>query len=180
MKRIMLALAYLAFLAPRVYAVDDVVSAVSATVKKVDAGTKTIVAETDKGVVHTFHYTDDLTIHTGKDIGKASDYSWKDIKVGNKVAVHYTIKGTDETAHEVDVLGKGGLKITKGTVTGIDRGTKFLSIKTADGTKETFKLTDRAAVDSGKGIAKGTVKTGKVTVYYTEDAGKKIAHFFEE
>jgi hypothetical protein len=33
-----------------------------------------------------------------------------------------------------------------------------------------------AAEDIGKGTEKGT----KVTVYYTEDAGKKVAHFFEK
>jgi hypothetical protein len=36
-------------LEPRVYVVDDVVSAVSAIVKKVDAGTETIAVEPDKG-----------------------------------------------------------------------------------------------------------------------------------
>lgn len=180
MKRTVVALVCLAFLVPRMYAVDDVAGAVSATVKKVDSGTKTIVVETDKGITHTFHYTDDLVIHTGKDTGKVSDDSWKELKGGTKVAVHYTVRGSDETAHEVDVIGKDGLKVTKGTVTDIDRGTKFLSIKTADGTKETFKLTDHAAVDSGKDVARGTARAAKVTVYYTEDAGKKIAHFFEE
>ncbi len=29
-------------------------------------------------------------------------------------------------------------------------------------------------------MAKGTEKGAKVTVYYTEEAGKKVAHFFEK
>jgi hypothetical protein len=37
-------------------------------------------------------------------------------------------------------------------------------------------MADRAARESGKGLE----KAGKVTVYYTEDAGKKIAHFFNK
>jgi hypothetical protein len=36
-------------------------------------------------------------------------------------------------------------------------------------------MADHAAVETGK----GTEKAAKVTVYYTEDAGKKIAHFFQ-
>jgi len=34
-------------------------------------------------------------------------------------------------------------------------------------------------VDAGKDVGKGVEKSSKVTVYYTEDAGKKVAHFFE-
>jgi hypothetical protein len=78
----------------------------------------------------------------------------------------------------VDHVGKDGVKVTEGTVTAIDRGAKTMAIKTANGTEETFKLTDHAAVAGGKDIGKGTAKAAKVTVYYTEDAGKKIAHFF--
>jgi hypothetical protein len=62
-----------------------------------------------------------------------------------------------------------------GTVSEVDRGGKKLVVKTADGTEQTFKLADHAAVETGK----GTEKAAKVTVYYTEDAGKKVAHFFE-
>jgi hypothetical protein len=40
-------------------------------------------------------------------------------------------------------------------------------------------LTDRAAKDTGKGIAEGTEKSAKVTVYYTEKAGVKTAHFIK-
>jgi hypothetical protein len=80
---------------------------------------------------------------------------------------------------EVDKVGKDGLKEAKGTVSDIDRGGKKVAIKTADGTVETFKLADHATVDAGKDIAKGSEKAAKVTVYYTEDAGKKVAHWFE-
>jgi hypothetical protein len=71
------------------------------------------------------------------------------------------------------------MKATKGTVEEIDRGGKKLVVKAADGTKDTFRLSDDAAVDAGKGIAKGSEKTAHVTVYYTESAGKKVAHFFK-
>jgi hypothetical protein len=40
-------------------------------------------------------------------------------------------------------------------------------------------MTDHASADAGKDIAKGSEKGAKVTVFYTEDAGKKVAHFFE-
>ena len=43
-----------------------------------------------------------------------------------------------------------------------------------------FFLTDYAANDAGRGLAKGAEKRAKVTVYYSGEAGKKIAHFFEK
>ena len=48
--------------------------------------------------------------------------------------------------------------------------------KTAEGGEETYHLTVRASKETGKGLD----KAGKVTVYYTEDAGKKVAHFFKD
>jgi hypothetical protein len=75
-------------------------------------------------------------------------------------------------------VGKDGLKTTDGTIKDIDRGGKKLIVKSSDGVESTFRLTDRAAKDGGKDIAEGSEKGAKITVYYTEDAGKKVAHFF--
>jgi hypothetical protein len=62
----------------------------------------------------------------------------------------------------------------------VDRGAKTIAVKTADGTEETFHMTDRVAKDGGKDIAAGADKSAKVTVYYTEKAGTKTAHFVKE
>jgi len=159
---------------------QDVVGAVDGTVKKIDAGTKTVVVTTADGTDHTFHYTGDLVVHGAKDTAKGTDDAFHGVKEGSKVAIHYTGEGTKATAHEIDDIGDDGLKATEGTVTHIDRGTKTVAIKTADGTVETFKMSGRAAADTGKGIGEGADKAGKVTVYYTEDAGKKTIHFIKK
>ncbi|QHN03637.1 hypothetical protein FTO74_09850 [Granulicella sp. WH15] len=179
MKRVLYTLGTLLAFTVTIHAADDVASAVAGTIKKVDSSTRTIVVKADDGAEHTFHFTKDVTVHGAKDAAKTPEESLKGVHEGSRVAVHYTAKGSRETAHEVDVVGDGGLKVTEGTVTGIDRGSKFLAVKTADGTVETFKLSGRAVDDGGKGVAKGAEKSAHVTVYYTEDAGKKIAHFFE-
>ena len=154
----------------------DVVTAVHGTVTKVDAGAKTMVVKAKDGTDHTLHIVGKTTVH-GTDAG-AKD-AFKGLKEGSEVVAHYTVKGSDKTAVEVDKVGKDGLKEAEGTVSDIDRGGKTIAIKTADGTVQTFKLADHATVDAGKDIAKGSEKTAKVTVYYTEDAGKKVAHWFE-
>jgi Cu/Ag efflux protein CusF len=179
MKHLFIATISLLLLSSPIYAADDVVSAVSGTVKKVDAATKTVTVETDDGAKHAFHYTKDLSVHGAKDVAKTPEETLQGVKDGSKVAVHYTAVGGRETAHEVDVIGDDGLKVTKGTVTRIDRGSKLIAVKTEDGSEETFHLTERAAKDSGKDTGRAIDKSAKVTVYYTEDTGKKIAHFFE-
>jgi Cu/Ag efflux protein CusF len=161
-------------------AAQDVAHAVEGTVKKVDTGTKVVVVKTEDGAEHTFHYTKDATVDGADDIKKATMDSLGGLKEGSKVAVHYTVVGGKDTTHEIDNIGDDGLKATEGTVSHIDRGAKTIAVKTADGSEQTFHLTDRAAKDTGKDIAAGTDKAARVTVYYTEKAGTKTAHFVKQ
>jgi hypothetical protein len=154
-------------------------SVAEGTVSKVDSTTKTILVKTKDGTEHTFRFGGRMAVHGADATSAGSKDAWHSIKSGSEVAVHYTAKGTDETAVEVDRIGSDGLKATEGTVTKIDRGAKTMTIATTDGTEETFRLLDRAAVDSGKDIGTGADKSAKVTVYYTEQGGSKVAHFFK-
>lgn len=161
------------------FAADDVVTAMEGTVRKVDAGTKTVVVTTADGTEQTVHFAKKTTVH-GWD---AADAGAKDgmhgVKEGSHVVVHYTAAGSEKTAQEVDRIGDGGLKVSEGTVSKIDRGTKTIAVKTADGTVATYKITDHAVVDAGKDTGKAVEKASKVTVYYTEEGGKKVVHFFK-
>lgn len=170
-----LCLVFVAFVAS---AAEDVAGAVDGTVKHVSAATKTVVVKATDGTEHTFHVVDHTSIHGAEDAGKGAKDTFRGLKEGSHVAVHYTTKGTEETADEIDHIGKGGLKVTKGTVTAVDRGAKTMTVKTADGAEQTFRLTDRAATSAGKGIGEGAEKSGHATIYYTEKAGQKVAHFF--
>ena len=120
-----------------------------------------------------------MPVHGAQGSAALTRDAFHGLKEGSEVAVHYTAKGTEETAGEIDNIGKDGLKVAEATVTRIDRGARTLAVKTADGTEETYRLTDSAAKDAGKDIAEGAEKSAKVTVYYTEDTGHKIAHFFK-
>jgi hypothetical protein len=61
-------------------------------------------------------------------------------------------------------------------VKSVDHAAKTVTVKTAEGGEEVYHLTDKAVHETGKGLKTG----GKMTIYYTEDAGKKIAHYFKE
>jgi len=164
----------------------DVVTAVHGTVTKIDSGAKTIVVKTKDGTEHTLHFIAKTMVH-GTEAG-AKD-AFKGLKEGSEVVAHYSMRGTGKvvdstdgigkTILEVDKVGKDGMKSTDGTITKLDRGAKTIAIMTADGTVQSFKMTDHATEDAGNDIANGPEKTAKVTVYYTEEAGKKVAHFFE-
>ena len=156
------------------------ITAVEGRVEKIDRTAKTVVVKAKDGTEHTFHFVGRTTVHGTEMAGAAAKDSFRGLKEGSDVVVHYTAKGSEETAEEIDHVGEGGLKTAEGTVTYLDRGAKTVKIKTEDGTEQSFRLTDHAAEDAGKDISEGTEKSGKVTVYYTERGGHRVAHFFSK
>lgn len=71
------------------------------------------------------------------------------------MVVHHTTRGIEDSAVEIDKVGKRGLKRTDGEIKDLDRDDKKLIIKTNDGIESTFRLTDLAAKDGGKNILTG-------------------------
>jgi hypothetical protein len=153
---------------------------ISGTVEKVDAGAKTIAVKTAEGTVETVKFTEKTTIHGLKDGAKGADLVGKE---GGHVIVHATGEGAEKTAHSVEWFGDKTVHTTEGTVEDVGKGTKTVAVKTADGSKEAFEVSEQATVDTGKAVGRytavGAKKGEHVTVYYTEEAGKKIAHFFK-
>jgi hypothetical protein len=61
----------------------------------------------------------------------------------------------------------------QGTIKDFDQGGKVMMIRSGDGIESTFRLSDHAAQNGGKEIARGTEKGAKVTVYYSEGRAEK-------
>src|SRR5712671_5502803 len=146
------------------FAVERVASVAEGTVRKIDSSAKTIVVATKDGAEHTFSFGERTAVHGVDAVGRGSKEALHGLKVGTEIAVHYTTKGTVDTAEEIDHIGKDGLKATEGTVKKIDRGAKTITIATADGTEQTFRLLDRAARDANTDIEKGADRSARVTV----------------
>ncbi len=77
-------------------------------------------------------------------------------------------------------MSKGALAddvthVMKGVVKSVDKGTKTMVVKTADGTEQTVKWTDKTATKTGKDVGDGIAEGTKVSVKYTEKAGEKTA-----
>ena len=149
------------------------------TIEKVDSGAKTIAVKTADGTVKTVKFTDKTTVDGLKDAAKGTDLAGKE---GGHVIVHSVGMGADEAAHSVEWVGDKSVHTFEGAVDDVGKGSKTVAVKTAEGTKETFVVADHATVTTGKDVArysaKGAEKGEHVTVYYTEEAGKKIAHVF--
>jgi len=163
-----------------VHAADDVVNAVHGTITKLDSSTNTMVVKTKDGTEHTVHFVDKTAVYGADKTAAGAKDAFKGLSEGSEVVVHTTAKGGEETATEVDKVGKGGLKYMDGTVTKVGKDGKTVVVKSADGTEHTFDVAGRDTTDAAKGIGKGADKAGKTTVYYTEEGGKKVAHFFEK
>jgi hypothetical protein len=159
---------------------EDVVTAVHGTVTKIDAGAKTVAVKTADGTEHTFHFVAGTTVHGAHATAAGAKDSFHGITEGSEVVAHYTKKGTEETAVEVDKVGKDGMHAVEGTVSHVSEDGKTVVVKAADGTDHTFHVVGHDTVVSAQDIGKGTDKGAHVTVYYTESAGKKVAHFFEK
>lgn|SRR5215469_1226289 len=168
-----------AFLATATSAADGI-DVITGTVEKVDSGARTIAVKTADGTVTTVKFGEKTTVHGLKDAAKATDLAGKE---GGHVIVHTTGEGAEKTAHSVEWVGDKTVHTTEGTVEDVGKDSKTVAVKTADGTKETFEVADHATVNTGKAIARysaqGAKKGEHVTVYYTEDAGKKVAHVFK-
>jgi hypothetical protein len=169
-----------AFFAVMVVAADDVVSAVHGVVTKVDAASKTIVVKTKDGTEHTIHFVDKTTVRGAEGVETGAKDTFHGVKEGSEVVAHYTEQGTEKTAVEVDKVGKDGMKSMEGVVTKVGEGGKTVTVKAADGTERTFDVVGHGTKVAAVDTAKGTEKGAKVTVYYSESAGKKVAHFFEK
>jgi hypothetical protein len=180
MKNLLRFLSVTALLLFAVFGADDVVTAVHGTITKLDSSSKTMVVRTKDGTEHTVHFVDKTTVWGADKTAAGAKDAFKGLSEGSEVVVHYSEKGGEKTATEVDKVGKDGLKYVDGTVEKVGKDGKTVVVKGADGTEHTFDVAGHDTAEAAKGIGKATDKTAKVTVYYTEDGGKKVAHFFEK
>ncbi len=153
---------------------------ITGTLDKVDSSAKTIAVKTAGGTIETVKFTDQTTVHGLKDAAQGANLVGKE---GRHVIVHTVGEGADKTAHSVEWVGDKTVHTTEGTVEDVGKDSKTVAIKTAEGTKETFVVADHAIVNTGKDVARysarGAKKGEHVTMYYTEEAGKRVAHVFK-
>jgi hypothetical protein len=150
--------------------------ALEGTVEQEYKAANTVVVKTMDGIRHLFHLTGKTVVHGGESAGAEA---LRGLGAGSTVVVHYLVDGGEQTAIEVDRLDHEGLKTMEGVVTRVDRAARTISIRLADGSTQTLRLTDRAATDVGKDVDRAAADTTRVVVYYANEAGQHVAHYFK-
>ncbi len=145
------------------------------TTRAIYAAANTIIVKTIDGVERTYHFTKNVLVHGGK--GGGVD-ALQGLTEGSTVVVHSRNVAGENQAQEIDIVGDGGLKVTEGIVTNINREKKEITVRLDNGRIEKLRLTDRAAADVGKDLDKGLKDSTRVVVYYSDEAGNKVAHYF--
>jgi hypothetical protein len=156
------------------------VTAIRGTITKIDAVSKTMAVKTADGTEHTFHFVSSTAVHGVHATATGATDTFHGLTEGSEVVAHYTVKGSEETAVEVDNVGKGGMHAVDGSVSKVSADGKTVVVKAADGTQQTFHVVGRDTAASARQIGKAADTSAKYTVYYTQSAGKKIAHFFQK
>jgi hypothetical protein len=150
--------------------------ALEGTVKETSEGAHTVVVKTVDGIEHLFHVTERTVVHGGR---AAGDHALRGLEEGSSVVVHYTAEGDKKTANEVDRIAADGLKTVEGVITKVDRGAKTISIRLADGSRQTLRLTERAASDVGKDLDGAASGTKVAIIYFNDETGRRVAHYFK-
>ena len=152
---------------------------VEGLVIKIDRTAKTVVIKAVDGTEYTMHLVERTVVYGGNETYKGAVEAERGLQEGSRVVVHYTKQGTDETAEEIDRIGTHGLKMSEGTITKLDRATRTMTIKIADGTEQIYQLTEHAIEDAGIEAADAAKTSAHAIVYYSEEADHKVAHFFK-
>jgi len=148
--------------------------ALEGTIDQETKAVNTLAVKTVDGTRKVFHFAKDVVVHGGKD---TTTESLKDLREGTTVVVHYANAGADAAIHEIDIVGDEGLKTTEGTVVGINRHKREITVRLDNATTEVLQLSDRAARDVGHEID-NAAGSARIVLYYTDDSGAKVAHFF--
>jgi hypothetical protein len=135
----------------------------------------TVVVKTIDGIEHLFHFTERSDMHGQKE---SEEQALCGIEEGNRVVVHETMKADQKIARDVGRAAEDALKTTKGVITHVDWRAKSIVIRLADGTRETFRLMDRAVSDIGTGVDDAVIRTPAIVISFSDEAGRHVAYYF--
>ncbi len=160
---------------PPIHGVTGTV-ATEGTIQETSEAGHTVLVKAADGIERLFHLNRRSTVHSGD---AAGEEALRALKKGTPVVVHYTTDGANLTAEEIDRLGDDGLKQMQGVVTAVNRSDRKISIKLADGTRQTLRLSERAAAEAGEDIDQAGDGTVRVIVYFRDESGERVAHYFK-
>jgi len=146
--------------------------AVEGTIDAVSPEGNSLSVRTTDGTTQFFRLLEKVFVH-----GIDPNDELIGLTQGTAVVIHYSGSGSSATVQEVDRIDGNGLNITEGVVTSINRDRGEIKVRYDNQTSETFRLSNRAARDSGRDLNKA--EHVRVIVYYTNKHGVKEVHYFK-
>lgn len=111
------------------------------------------------GKIKRLFHVNGKTVPTGN---AAGEEALSGLKKGTRVVVHYAPEGQKQMA---------------GSVTAVNPGDRTISVRLADDSHQTLRLSDRAAADV-KDVDPAGDSGASVIVYYRNEAGQRVAQYF--
>jgi hypothetical protein len=109
---------------------------------------------------------------------EAGEETFAGLNTGTAVVVQNTTAGENPTAEELDRRDDEGVKRVEGVITAVNRRDRTISIRLADGTRQTLRLSDGAADGADKVVDRAGVGA-RVIVFVKGEAGERIVHYFK-
>jgi hypothetical protein len=109
---------------------------------------------------------------------EAGDETFAGLNTGTAVIVQTTTAGENLTAEEIDRPDDEGVKRMEGVIAAVNRRDRTISIRLADGTRQTLRLSDGAADGADKVVDRAGVGA-RVIVFVKGEAGERIVHYFK-
>jgi hypothetical protein len=99
----------------------------------------------------------------------AGDEMLAGLRTGTVILVHNPAAGENLTSGQIERLAGDGLNQIEGVIVAVSRSDRTISIRIADGTRQTLQLSDRPV----------RVGPADVVVFAKDEAGERVAHYFK-
>jgi len=109
---------------------------------------------------------------------EAGDETFAGLNTGTAVVVQTTTPRERLAAEEIDRPDDEGAQRMEGVITAVNRRDRTISIRLADGTRQTLRLSDGAADGADKVVDRAGVGA-RVIVFVKGEAGERIVHYFK-
>jgi hypothetical protein len=167
---------------------DDSKDAFVGAIEKIDAEGKVLYVKSKDGVIKAFKWTKKSSVHGIKEAVIWTDHT---AHVGAHVVIRSIKIAGEETVAGIHWFGAGAVKVVKGTVKFVAKGTNKVAHAVAGEATEIYEIAEHAVVHTGKDIWHGAKKVEKsvekevkADLHIIEKDGKKfvkfIRHSFED
>jgi hypothetical protein len=132
------------------------------TVREVHDGARAVLSKTAR----LFRWSRQSEVPTGD---AAGDETLAGLRTGTIILVHNPAAGEHLTSGQIERLAGDGLNQVEGVILAVSRTDRTISIRLADGTRQTIQLSQRPV----------RVGADDVVVFAKDEAGERVAHYFK-